>query len=45
MAIPSMGLEVKLKLTFKGLGDIVYKKNQPIREAYSWEYTGGLREN
>ena len=38
--IPSGGLEVKLKLTFKGLGDIVYKMKQLIREAYTWEYTG-----
>ena len=34
------GLEVKLKLTFKGLGDIVNKMKQLIREAYTWEYTG-----
>ena len=33
--IPSGGLEVKLKLTFKGLGDIVYKMKQLIREAYT----------
>ena len=38
--IPSGGLEVKLKLTFKGLGDIVCKMKQLIREAYTWEYTG-----
>ena len=42
--IPSGGLEVKLKLTFKGLGDIVYKMKQLIRESYSWEYTGEQRE-
>ena len=42
--IPSGGLEVKLKLTCKGLGDIVYKMKQLIREAYSWEYTGEVRE-
>ena len=38
------GVEVKLKLTFKGRGDIVYKRKRLIREAYSWEYTGELRE-
>jgi hypothetical protein len=40
--IASGGLEVKLKLTFKlkGLGDIVYKMKQLVREAYTWEYTG-----
>ena len=42
--IPSGGLEVKLKLNFQGLGDIVYKMKQLIREAYSWEYTGEVRE-
>ena len=42
--IPSGGLEIKLKLTFKGLGDIVYKMKQLIRESYSWEYTGEQRE-
>ena len=36
--IPSGGLEVKLKLTFKGLGDIVYKMKKLIREAYTWEF-------
>ena len=34
--IPSGGLEIRLKLTFKGLGDIVYKMRQLIRESYSW---------
>ena len=29
--IPSGGLEVKLKLTFKGLGDIVYKMKRLIQ--------------
>ena len=38
--IPSGGLEVKWKLTFKDLGDIVYKMKQLIRESYSREYTG-----
>ena len=38
--IPSGGLEVNLKLTFKDLGDIVYKMKKLIREAYTWEYTG-----
>ena len=38
--IPSGGLEVKLELTFIGLGDIVCKLKQLIREAYTWEYTG-----
>jgi hypothetical protein len=42
--LTSGGLGVKLKLTFKGLGDIDYKMKQLIREAYSWEYTGELRE-
>ena len=41
---PPVVLEVKLKLTFKGLGDIVYKMKQLIRESYSWEYTGEQRE-
>ena len=41
--IPSGGLEIKLRLTFKGLGDIVYKMRQLIRESYSWEYTGEQR--
>ena len=36
--IPSRGLEVKLKLTFKGLRDIVYKMKKLIREAYTWEF-------
>ena len=40
---PSGGLEVKLKLTFKGLGDIVYKMKQLIREAYTWH--GSTLEN
>ena len=38
--IPSGELEVKLKFTFKGLGGIVYKMKQLIREAYTWEHTG-----
>jgi hypothetical protein len=37
-------LEVKLKLTFKGLGDIVYKIKELIRVAYSREHTRELRE-
>ncbi|KAL5269491.1 hypothetical protein ACHWQZ_G003095, partial [Mnemiopsis leidyi] len=42
--IPSGGLAVKLKLTFKGLGDIVFKMKQLIRESYCWEYTREQRE-
>ena len=38
--IPSGGLEVKLLLTFKGLGVLVDHIKQLIREAYSWDYTG-----
>ena len=41
--IPSGGSEVKLTLTFKVLGDIVYKMKL-IRESYFWEHTGKLRE-
>ena len=35
----SGGLEVKLRLTFKGAGEIVYKMKQLIRKAYTWDYT------
>ena len=38
--IPSGGLEVKLKLKFKGHGDIAYMMKQLFREAYTWENTG-----
>ena len=41
--IPSGGLEVRLKLTFEGLGDIVYKMDILIR-ILLLEYTGELRE-
>ena len=38
--IPSGGLEIKLKLTFRGPQWLVIQMREFIKEAYSWDYTG-----
>ena len=35
--IPSGGLELKLKLTFHGIGGLVDKMKVLIRQSYSWD--------